>query len=256
MGMISSLLANTFRDSSSLIMGLLVFLAAGTMAFAAMAFVRVRGAVKRRTSRIMDDGERGSRPTRSLRYSSLKAVTRLLEYTTKHYAGDNDANTKVLRRRLIQAGIYDPRGVAFFFIARTALAIGLAVALFLFLPRQLLAIFGMHDPVVVGIGVQLLHVLSLSGLFIAVALTYSGGLQGTGDTKSPLYISIISQVALPLGICYVIRQTGTLHPINIWIAILIGHATRCGLTVLRFNQGKWRNIAVNIRDSAGSETSG
>ena len=39
---------------------------------------------------------------------------------------------KVLRRRLIQAGIYDPRGVAFFFIARTALAVGLAVALFVF----------------------------------------------------------------------------------------------------------------------------
>jgi Na+-driven multidrug efflux pump len=94
--------------------------------------------------------------------------------------------------------------------------------------------------------VQLLHVLSLSGLFIAVALTYSGGLQGTGDTKSPLYISIVSQVALPLGICYVIQQTGTLHPINIWIAILIGHATRCVLTVLRFNQGKWRTIRVNI----------
>jgi putative MATE family efflux protein len=129
-------------------------------------------------------------------------------------------------------------------------------ALFLFLPRQLLAIFGMHDPVVVGIGVQLLHVLSLSGLFIAVALTYSGGLQGTGDTKSPLYISIVSQVLLPLGICYVIQRTGTLHPINIWIAILIGHASRCVLTVLRFNQGKWRGIAVNIGEPAASETSG
>jgi len=129
-------------------------------------------------------------------------------------------------------------------------------ALFLFLPRQLLAIFGMHDPVVVGIGVQLLHVLSLSGLFIAVALTYSGGLQGTGDTKSPLYISIVSQVLLPLGICYVIQRTGTLHPINIWIAILIGHASRCALTVLRFNQGKWRGIAVNIGEPAATETSG
>jgi tight adherence protein C len=36
----------------------------------------------------------------------------------------------VLRRRLIQAGIYDPRGVAFFFIARTALAVGIAAAVF------------------------------------------------------------------------------------------------------------------------------
>jgi putative MATE family efflux protein len=119
-------------------------------------------------------------------------------------------------------------------------------ALFLFFPRQLLAVFGMHDPVVVEIGVQLLRVLSLSGLFIAVALTYTGGLQGTGDTKSPLYISIISQVVVPLGICFVIQQLGTLQSIHIWIAILIGHATRCALSVYRFNQGRWRNIAVDI----------
>jgi putative MATE family efflux protein len=117
---------------------------------------------------------------------------------------------------------------------------------FLFFPRQLLAIFGMNEPAVVEIGVQLLRVLSLSGLLVAVALTYTGGLQGTGDTKSPLYISIISQIIVPLGICFVIQQTGRLDPIDIWIAILVGHATRCGLSVARFNQGKWRTIAVDI----------
>jgi putative MATE family efflux protein len=117
---------------------------------------------------------------------------------------------------------------------------------FLVFPRQLLAIFGMHEPAVLEIGVQLLRVLSVSGLFIAVALTYTGGLQGTGDTKSPLYISIVSQVIVPLGICFVIQQTGALDPIDIWIAILVGHATRCALSVLRFNQGKWRTIAVDI----------
>ena len=119
-------------------------------------------------------------------------------------------------------------------------------ALFLLIPHQLLAIFGMHDPLVVDIGTQLLRVLSLSGLFITVALTYTGGLQGTGDTKGPLYISLISQMALPLGICFVVRSLGTLEPIHIWLAILAGHATRCILSVLRFRQGKWRNIKVDI----------
>lgn len=125
----------------------------------------------------------------------------------------------------------------------TAGAIG---SLFLLLPEQLLAAFGMQEAVVVDIGVQLLKVLSLSGLFIAVALTYTGGLQGTGDTKSPLYISIISQIVVPLGICFIIQQTATLDPIDIWLAILVGHVTRCTLSVLRFNQGKWRTIAVDI----------
>jgi Na+-driven multidrug efflux pump len=117
---------------------------------------------------------------------------------------------------------------------------------FLLIPRQLLAVFGMDEPGVVDVGVQLLRVLSLSGLFIAVALTYQGGLQGTGDTKSPLYITLVSQIAVPLGVCFVIQQTATLDPIDIWLAILAGHATRCTLSVLRFNQGKWRSIAVDI----------
>ena len=124
-------------------------------------------------------------------------------------------------------------------------AAALGVLYFAF-PRPLLAIFGMDDPAVVDIGVQLLRVLSVSGLFIAVALTYTGGLQGTGDTRSPLYISVISQIAVPLGLCAIIRAAGTLDAIDIWLAILAGHATRCVLSIARFNQGRWRSIAVDI----------
>jgi putative MATE family efflux protein len=117
---------------------------------------------------------------------------------------------------------------------------------FFFFPEQLLALFGMKEPILIEIGTQLLRVLSVSGLFIATALTYTGGLQGTGDTKSPLYISIISQVAVPLGICFFIQQTGTLDPLDVWLAILAGHITRCVLSLIRFSQGKWRNISVDL----------
>ena len=150
------------------------------------------------------------------------------------------------------AGHPDRADAAVHVAARIGLAGAAFVGVFFFfLPRQLLAMFGMNEPVVVEIGVQLLRVLSVSGLFIAVALTYTGGLQGTGDTKSPLYISIISQIIVPLGICFVIQQTGTLDPIDIWVAILVGHAIRCALSVIRFNQGKWRSIVVDLGATAG-----
>ena len=61
-----------------------------------------------------------------------------------------------------------------------------------------------------------------------------------------MYISVVSQIVVPLGICLVVQRTATLDPIDIWIAILIGHATRCVLSVLRFNQGQWRHIAVDL----------
>jgi len=130
-----------------------------------------------------------------------------------------------------------------------AARIGLGVAatiggLFLLVPNQLLGVFGLNDPTVVRLGRELLRFLSVSGLFITVALTYTGGLQGTGDTRSPLYITLISQVLLPPGICLVLEQTGQLQASGVWTAILVGHTTRCLLSVLRFQQGKWRNIRV------------
>jgi tight adherence protein C len=135
MNMMSSAFGNVFNDNANLLMAVLVFLAAGTMAFSVMAFARVRSSVKRRTSRIKaDEWQQSANPKRSLRYTSLKAVTQLIDYTTKHYSNSSDENMKALRRRLVQAGIYDPRGVAFFFIARTALAVGLAAFVFLALP--------------------------------------------------------------------------------------------------------------------------
>ena len=134
---------------------------------------------------------------------------------------------------------------------RVASQIGLGVAAvvgvaFVTAPQYLLAAFGMTDPLVLSIGRQLLGYLSVSGLFITVALSYTGGLQGTGDTRSPLYISLVSQIGVPLGLCAVVQMTRPLLPSDIWVAIVLGHATRCVLSVARFRQQKWRSIAIDI----------
>lgn len=67
---------------------------------------------------------------------------------------------------------------------RTASGFGLMLAAvigssFLLFPGALLGIFGMDDPVVLEIGTELLRYLSISGLFITVALAY------TGDSREP-----------------------------------------------------------------------
>jgi len=115
--------------------------------------------------------------------------------------------------------------------ARFGLMIAGTIGLiFLAFSSQLLAMFGLRDPIVVSLGTQLLRFLSLSGLFITVALTYTGGLQGTGDTRSPLFITLISQVAVPIGLCATLQWLGRLESSGVWTAILLGHVTRCVLT--------------------------
>jgi len=134
---------------------------------------------------------------------------------------------------------------------RTAAGFGLTLAasigvVFLLVPTLLLRVFGMTDPAVTELAVQLMRYLSVSGLFITVALAYTGGLQGTGDTKSPMYISIVSQIVIPLGYCALMRAFGTLDPGDIWLAIVIGHFTRATLSVSVFKRERWRNIRVAV----------
>jgi tight adherence protein C len=132
---LADILAGVFDDGSTMTLALMVFLATTVLTFGVMLALRARGAVKRRTAGIAEDmGDTNGQ--RALRSSSLKAVQHLLDYTTKHYgATDKDkGDMKVLRRRMVQAGIFDSRAVAYFFVARTVLAVGIAFAVFIFLP--------------------------------------------------------------------------------------------------------------------------
>jgi putative MATE family efflux protein len=131
----------------------------------------------------------------------------------------------------------------------TASRIGLSVAagvglFFVAIPQVLLGLFGATEPAVATIGQQLLQYLAVSGFFITLALTYTGALQGTGDTRSPLFITLASQIAVPIGMCLAIQSARPLVPGDIWLAIVLGHFSRAVLTVLRFRQGKWRSITI------------
>ena len=140
---------------------------------------------------------------------------------------------------------------------RVAAGYGLGVAvvvgaLFVFAPRFLLGLFGIEDLTTLRISEQLLSYLAVSGLFVTVALTFTGGLQGTGDTKSPMWISIISQIVVPLGLLSVLDMAGDLRPAEVWLAIVLGHVTRATLSAVRFGQGDWREIEVDIGERRGA----
>ena len=132
------LTSTMFGDNAATMLSVLVFLAVGTLAFAAMIGVRAREAVRRRAARVgVDDDSPGGR--RSLRYSGLRVAQKLVDYTNKHYAAGDTGEIKILRRRLIEAGIYDEHGPAYFFLARMTMAVGLAIGAFFGLPMVGLA---------------------------------------------------------------------------------------------------------------------
>jgi tight adherence protein C len=125
-----------FVDSTSVLLSLLVFLAVTIAAFGVMITVHARGVVKRRAAGItVSYDENGS--SGAFKQSSLKAAKSLLDYTNKHYTSLDADNMKMLRRRLIQAAIFDPSAVSYFFIARVGLATGFGAVLFMVLPMMM-----------------------------------------------------------------------------------------------------------------------
>jgi tight adherence protein C len=113
-------------QDAPLMLSILIFLATGTLAFAVMLGIRAREAVRRRAVRVgLDEAAAGGR--RSLRFSGLKAAQKLIDYTTQHYSSADSGDMKVLRQRLVAAGIYDPHAAAYYFLTRAIAAVGLAI---------------------------------------------------------------------------------------------------------------------------------
>ena len=96
------------------------------------------------------------------------------------------------------------------------------------------------------LGTSLLHYLSFSGVFLAVALALTGGLMGAGDTKKPMYIAIVTQIFVLLGVCEIYYRLGMLTASAIWSAILISHLSRYVLTHMAFFSAKLRPVAIEM----------
>jgi len=113
-------------------------------------------------------------------------------------------------------------------------------------PRELLALFGAVDGPIVPMGVALLQYLAFSGVVLAITLALTGGLQGAGETKMPMYIAFLTQIVLLLGICWWYDLHGALTPERVWMAIFISHLGRLALTWAVFRTEKWAHTKVEL----------
>jgi tight adherence protein C len=201
--------STTFGTPAAL--SVLIFLAAGTFAFAMMVGVRAREAVRRRAARVGlgDDAASGGR--RALRFSGVRAAQRLVEYTAKHYSSVDTKDMKVLRERLTRAGIYDPRGPAIFFLSRLGLAFGSAAVAFFVLPS-----FGFEGKTsfwVLTVSSGLLGYLAPSiGLDRMIAKRKFEHQMGFPDFMDLLVVCADAGLAMEASLDRVARELGEAYP--------------------------------------------
>lgn len=187
-----------------------VFLAGAAVSYSVMALVRARTAVKRRAAGIgaaIDEPGSGS----SLAKTGLAAMQKLIESTTKHYASMDGDNMKVLRQRLIQAGIFDPRAVGFFFLLRAVGAVALALLAAIVVPllpenwASLFWVFVMLG----GLFGYLIPSIMLDKMIAARRVEYRAGFP---DFMDLLVVCAGAGVALEAALERVSRELGECYP--------------------------------------------
>jgi len=245
----------SYQNGTDLVVLALVFIPTATIAYFLMRALRVRGRVKRRAAGIVSGEElTSSGGGQSLRHSGMKVAQRLLERTTKHYSSMDDKNMKMLRQRLLQAGIFDARAVGFFFLVRVVLAVGFAGLAFLLAP--LTGHPGMQWPLVGCLGIlgYLVPSLALDRIVAARRAEYRAGFP---DVMDLLVVCADAGLGMAAAFERVGRELGELYPnlsANIHMANLEVRAGRTMAEALehfgdRLGLAEVRSFATLIQQS-------
>jgi putative MATE family efflux protein len=117
---------------------------------------------------------------------------------------------------------------------------------FWFFPDMLLNLFSAQHEPLLSYAHSLLHYLALSGVMLGSALALTGGIQGSGYTKIPMYIAFLTQIVVLLGVCAAFDVFDALTPDRVWLAILISHTSRLLLTLAVFRTEKWAHVRIEL----------
>ncbi|MEG1416172.1 MAG: MATE family efflux transporter [Clostridium sp.] len=92
--------------------------------------------------------------------------------------------------------------------------------IFILIPRELMSIF-ISDPKTIEFGTRCLMFAALEQPFIGVAMVLAGALKGSGDTKTPFYIALVSNWLIRLPLMYVVIFVLELDVVTVWIITAI-----------------------------------
>lgn len=118
----------------------------------------------------------------------------------------------------------------------------LAVALFLFAPL-IAAAFG-DEPSTLTYATQWIRVLAIGAVFRSTFTVLRGALQGAGDTRSPLYASIIGISGFALLFSYIVGVRLGMGIIGVYAGVTLDYAVRSVILYRRFNVGRWKHAAM------------
>ena len=125
--------------------------------------------------------------------------------------------------------------------AASTLAV-IAAVLFIFAPE--VSSILTSDPNVWDQTVSYLRYNLVVAPFMALGLSFSGGLQGAGDTRGVLMVIFFAMWMIRLPLAYLLGVAWDWGARGVWLAMIISMAIQGILMLLRFHMGKWKSLEV------------
>lgn len=114
-------------------------------------------------------------------------------------------------------------------------------SLFHIFARPIISAFN-PQPDVVRIGVNYLHILTLSFVFLGIAIVLSRAMNGAGDTISPMVITGFALLILRIPLCLFL--SGSVGTTGIWVGLALSDLANGLLTLFWFMQGRWKRRKI------------
>ncbi len=127
---------------------------------------------------------------------------------------------------------------------------GALVACILLFGHGLIGLFTETEDVI-AIGIRGLRWLSLGYIAFAVSQVLQGAMRGAGETMTPMWISIITTIAVRLPLAYLLTSLSRSEtwpkgsPDALFASLLIAWLLGMGMTVVAYRRGGWKRRMKN-----------
>ncbi len=114
--------------------------------------------------------------------------------------------------------------------------------IFLLFAKPLTTLF-ITDPEVIYWGTYCVFIAAFEQPTIAVAYILAGALRGAGDTRWPMYVTVVSVWIFRMPLVYLCVHTWGFSIVSVWIITAVDFLVRSLILWRRFRTGEWRRIA-------------
>ena len=128
--------------------------------------------------------------------------------------------------------------------AYISMAMLLVISLVFYFYAESIMFFFTTDAAVVAEGAQGLQIVALGYLFYGFGIVVGNAFNGAGDTRTPMYISIVAFWVLQIPLAYVLSVYLQLQSMGVYIAVTVSYSAYALLSIIVFRRGKWKLVQV------------